>query len=185
MENRKHRIPSNPLTKTIMKRVEFVALQMVGTAGFNNHDREDIQQTLYRDVIAAFDSFNPERASYSTFAYKVIRSSRAQIYRDRIARGDDMGSISLSALDEDVFARHEEDHAEDSVSRAVLHSEIRELVASLPKREKDVCELLMDGYSIREAIALSNVPNSVFYRQLLPGLRNIFSDFFQKSGSTF
>lgn len=130
--------------------------QLIGRAGFTQHDREDLEQELLLRVLQSLPSFDPKQAHRNKFVTAVVERHVATILRNKRAekRNDHLvasinvtveveglGAVELAqTVSEDELAarlgrkrRSAEDHAN-------LALDIATVIAAMPKDWQELAE---------------------------------------------
>ncbi len=143
--------------------IHYAVNRLVGRFGFNENDREDLQQELALNLLSALNGYDAERAKRSTFIKDCIENrifnlvrDRRRIRRDprrvnRIGDGedDDASSVSASTLI-DQKAASEQDCAD-------LRMDLTAVIAALTPRQQQMCALLPDisPYAVSRQLGVS------------------------------
>jgi RNA polymerase sigma-70 factor (ECF subfamily) len=131
--------------------IEVHVSRMIGSYGFTEQDREDLQQDCLVDLLERLARFDPARAKRSTFVRRCVEHrlsdlirGRQQPRRDyrRTTRGGEDDAATL--LDEGGLCTCGAHRAEDpgSITAADLRMDVATVVESLPPRQRQVCDLL-------------------------------------------
>ncbi|HOX27264.1 MAG TPA: sigma-70 family RNA polymerase sigma factor [Candidatus Krumholzibacteria bacterium] len=166
--------------------IRKMAHRMIGTAGFIEADRHDLQQDLWLDLLERFPKYRPDRGHVRAFIARVVKNKAASILAARRAAKRN-GDLRMRSLDEEFddedgepTERHETISVDDYLrrTRGITRSQserqdlaidIRRVIASLQPHEQVVCLLLID----RDVCDVANViglPRSTL-RDLIRRLR--------------
>ncbi len=173
----------NPLPDNVVTHVQFVARSMIGNFGITESDYDDICQEMYLAIIKASKDYNPALSKYSTFTNCVTSRMKHNLSRKYSRR------YMLSGQSVELWHCDEEDEENDDWSAScatpaffepisetptplqeLMRKEREEFINSLPKAEKTICLLILEGYSLAKAIAMLRINRSSFYRQVLPSI---------------
>lgn len=146
--------------------IRNTARRLAGRGGVPGMDAEDIEQDLFLDLWRRRGSFDPERASFATFADRIIahrvatltsptarlRAERRQVCIDEPLE-DDLGQTLADVL-ADPMAPGELDHG--------LALDLRCFVAGLTPALQRCCEILL-APNLRAATVQAGVHHSSLY----------------------
>jgi len=179
------------LTTGFASRVIAVkAKQLIFRAGFTRSDRKDLEQEMKLRIWQRLSSFDPDKSHWNAFVVTVVERHAASILQRalRHKRFNGEPPVSLSELSEDVDGELVEladlvgpEHLENTTGRWVdgfenqvdLKISVEELLPTLPKKLRRLCELLKT-YNVQEAAARMGVHRTTAFR-LLREVREIFS----------
>jgi len=149
------------LTAYAQSLIRVKARQLSRKRGFSRSDEDDVAQELTAYLLARAHRFDPDRASVSTFADRVIRSAIATLLRDRRrqkrAVGFTVQSLEGTSVAQDRGSASLRDTlglpdrgrrtgtANDEESRAETVTAVVEALRSLRPDLQDVCRRLSDG----------------------------------------
>lgn len=157
------------LTDYAKNLIEFKAWQLSLRRNFCQSDREEIQQELWRAVMAQADRFDPTRASLDTFLDRVVNSAIAMVLRERErqvrANGFQAASLDVASPDDDcckstLAAKVTEDdrlrrlghERHDEQADRERKEAVSVALSKMPPEVSDVCRRVMGG-SISSAAA--------------------------------
>ena len=128
------------------------------------HDAEDLVSVVFMKVVKKLDSYDPARASISTWVYTITRNTVTDYFRTR---------RSLVSF---------EDYMPDEASSAKLTDEaldsLAEALMSLKEKERDLIVLhYYSGYTLKivaEMMCMSYINAKVIHKNALNGLREFF-----------
>jgi len=127
----------------------------------NHHDAEDLVSAVFAKVVQKLDSYDPQKASLSTWVYTITRNTVTDYYRTR----------RTAAALEDWMTGEEpspevSDEALDGLADALL---------ALRERERDLIVLhYYHGHTLKtvaEMMGMSYVNAKVIHKKALAGLR--------------
>lgn len=166
------------------------ARQLVGIAGFNSSDVEDIEQEFRIELLDRLPMFDSTRASYKSFVNCVLNGKAAKLirYHSRQQRDFRRNACSLDELVKDADGCVTEraqtidrDKADIRAGRrertrrelAQLKSDIAMVLESLPADLREVAECVMSTATITEAAQKLEIPRMTLYGSL-KRLKRIF-----------
>jgi RNA polymerase sigma-70 factor (ECF subfamily) len=171
--------PIDGFAATVIRRK---ARQLVGRAGFNKCDEEDLEQQLRAEVLLSLPKFDPDRAHFHAFVATVVDRKAANLLRDNQAEMRDPRRISSLNVTGDVdgegpielagtISQCEYDHRRCRHSRgaeeqAELASDLAELMAKLPDDLRQLAEWLLKGSSMSEIARRTAVPRTTLNDRL-------------------
>ena len=128
------------------------------------HDAEDLVSVVFMKVVKKLDSYDPAKASISTWVYSITRNTVTDYFRTR---------RSLVSF---------EDYMPDEASSAKLTDEaldsLAEALMSLKEKERDLIVLhYYSGYTLKtvaEMMGMSYINAKVIHKNALNGLRKFF-----------
>lgn len=138
--------------------VQFVrhhARQLARSAPFPGMDVEDYEQDLLADLIERSKSFDPGRATYPTFADRVIRHRAGRLKSRAASRSAEAQAIPLD--DENVLELASEDD-----EAAPLRLDLERFIQALPVRLRRCCVWLASDNRV-EAAATLGLHRSTLY----------------------
>lgn len=129
------------------------------------HEVEDLVSAVFLKVMQKLDSYDPAKASLSTWIYTITRNTVTDFFRTRwsaAAFEDNIGYEELSAgID---------DNALDVLADALL---------SLKEQERDLVVLhYYEGYTLKtvaEMMGMSYINAKVIHKKALTGLRSYYA----------
>ena len=131
---------------------------------------EEIRQDLWIAINRRLPLFDSEKSSIDTFCRRVMNTALKDIRRGYFT------SKSISArntVELDADSRGGE-LVNDDVNRAMLAADVRAVVMSLPPVQRSICEMIMDGLSMRRVAKRHNISVALIYKKYLNPLRNRF-----------
>ena len=128
------------------------------------HDAEDLVSAVFAKVVQRLDTYDPAKASVSTWVYTITCNTVTDYFRTRRS----MIALEDYMLDEEP-AINLTDDALDNLAEALL---------SLKERERDLIVLhYYSGYTLKtvaEMMGMSYINAKVIHRKALDGLRKFF-----------
>lgn len=128
------------------------------------HDAEDLVSAVFMKVVQKLDSFDPAKASVSTWVYTITRNTVTDYFRTRrtlVALEDYMGDEQPAELTDDAL---------DSLADALL---------ALKERERDLIVLhYYTGYTLKEVaemMGMSYINAKVIHKKALESLQAFFA----------
>ena len=129
------------------------------------HDVEDLVSAVFVKVVKKLDSFDPAKASISTWVYTITRNTVTDYFRTRRS----MVAFEDFMMDESP-AMGLTDDALDSLAEALL---------SLKERERDLIVLhYYSGHTLKEVaemMGMSYVNAKVIHKKALTGLQAFYA----------
>ena len=128
------------------------------------HDAEDLVSAVFMKVVQKLDSFDPAKASVSTWVYTITRNTVTDHFRTRrtlVALEDYMGDEQPAELTDDAL---------DSLADALL---------ALKERERDLIVLhYYTGYTLKEVaemMGMSYINAKVIHKKALTSLQAFYA----------
>ncbi len=165
--------PVPEFSNTVMNHIYYVADSMIGRANYVEDDRCDLIQELSLAAWQAMTTYRQnENASIDTYVCRAIDIASKNLFRNRIRKNTDVPTVSFEefALDEKHEALLPIVDDRDKIDLAI---DVRNVVDSLPADLKEICQLLMAGYSFREIGRLTRTPKTTVCRRI-PEIRAYF-----------
>jgi len=129
------------------------------------HDAEDLVSAVFMKVVQKLDSYDPAKASVSTWVYTMTRNTVTDFFRTRRS----MVAFEDYMLDE-APAMDLTDEALDNLAEALL---------SLKEKERDLIVLhYYSGHTLKivaEMMGMSYINAKVIHKKALTGLRTFFA----------
>ena len=130
----------------------------------DSHDVEDLVSAVFMKIVQKLDSYDPAKASVSTWVYTITRNTVMDHFRTRrtlVALEDYMVDEAPVKLTDDVL---------DSLANALL---------ALKERERDLIVLhYYTGYTLKEVaemMGMSYINAKVIHKKALESLRAFFA----------
>ena len=128
------------------------------------HDAEDLVSAVFAKVVQKLNTYDPAKASLSTWVYTITRNTVTDFFRTRRT----MVALEDYMLDE-VPARELTDEALENLAEALL---------SLKEKERDLIVLhYYSGHTLKaiaEMMGMSYINAKVIHKKALNGLREFF-----------
>ncbi len=157
--------------------------RLIGSYGYTDSDRDDLEQDLALDLLRRLPHFDPSRAQLNTFIARVIDHCVSTIIEARTARCRDWRATRRAPKEAVTVSADSEGHRTQAVTkdgylvrtRAASRSEetvadlgldVRRLVAKLPPRRRRVCEALAAGIPPTEIAREIGVHRATVYEDL-------------------
>ena len=128
------------------------------------HDAEDLVSAVFMKVVQKLDSFDPAKASVSTWVYTITRNTVTDYFRTRrsmVAFEDYMVDEAPSELTDDVL---------DSLAEALM---------SLKEKERDLIVLhYYSGHTLKivaEMMGMSYINAKVIHKKALTSLQAFYA----------
>lgn len=165
--------PVPEFSKTVMNHIYYVADTMIGKANYVEDDRCDLIQELSLAAWQAMSTYRQnENAAIDTYVCRAIDIASKNLYRNRIRKNSDIPTVSFEefALDEKHEALLPVVDDRDKIDLAI---DVRNVVDSLPADLKEICRLIMAGYSFQEIGKLTGTSKTTICRRI-PEIRAYF-----------
>ena len=134
---------------------------------------DDIRQELWIVIARRLPRFNANMSSIDTFCRRVMNNALKDIRR-RYFSGKSISTRNTVELDDVDSCGGEPGN--DYVNRAMLIADVRAVIMTLSPSQRSICEMIMDGYSMREIAERRNIPVGRLYRHYLNPLKNLFAE---------
>ena len=128
------------------------------------HDAEDLVSAVFMKIVQKLDSFDPAKASVSTWVYTITRNTVTDYFRTRrsmVAFEDYMVDEAPSELTDDVL---------DSLAEALM---------SLKEKERDLIVLhYYSGHTLKivaEMMGMSYINAKVIHKKALTSLQAFYA----------
>ncbi len=171
--------------------IKHKARQLIGSAGFTESDREDLEQEMMLDLLKRLPKYDSHKAQRNTFIARVVEHRISTIIEERAAgkrdwrlctasmndRFDigDSGSIErLEVYDMDEYLRQTGRLSRTSSEHLLLSIDMRCAIDSLPPELRDLCEHLQKD-SVTKISRDTGIPRGTLYDRIKE-LRNLFED---------
>jgi len=171
--------------------IRHKAKHLVGTAGFTESDRDDLEQEMMLDVIARLPKFDPNKATQKTFVARIIERKISKLIRHRTSEMRDYRREAFSLNESiedgdggsiergDLVSRESIDPVMATNSRtgveemAFLH-DLETVLAGLPDHLRKLCEILKTG-TVSDAAREMGIPRTTL-NDHVKKLRSLFED---------
>jgi RNA polymerase sigma factor (sigma-70 family) len=131
---------------------------------------DDIRQELWIAINNHLQLFIPAKSSLDTFFRLVLENALKDIRRGFFSN---KSIFCRNASDLDLCESRMEPQTDD-VNRAMLIADVRAVIKTLDPIRKSICELLMDGYTMREIAAYHKISVGILYKKHLTPIKKIF-----------
>ena len=162
--------------------IKYKAKQLVGKAGFNESDIEDLEQDMMLDVLCRLPKYDSKKAKLSTFVSRILRHRIATIIDERQAYKRDLEQCSLSLndvliwSDGEIVERIDAYDIEEYLKRTGRLSRTFEdrmdisidleiVIASLSPEMRTLCERLKSE-NVAEISRDSGIPRVTLYNRI-------------------
>lgn len=161
--------PEDFITPRVIQHIESVARGMVGRSSLDSFEFEDICQELYAQVVQAAENYEPSKGSVYTYACRAIDRYKNRILRDRLK--------SLHTHRDYAQCISEDDLLDNSLEKAILANDVKQILSELPPKYRVFCECLMNGESMRSATETAGFTWGTHLQStVLPFLREKFRE---------
>ena len=167
----------------IVKTIKAKAIKLVGSFGFTDSDRRDLQQEMILDLLRRLPKYNPERAQFTTFIARVVNNKVATIIEAQKAGMRDYRLCYCSLNDRLEYDEHgwvermeiidQDDYFQGTGRRSrpvnELHDlsiDVERIMEKLPHDLSDLCERFKAGDTITEISHETGIPRGTLYDRL-------------------
>lgn len=130
----------------------------------NRHDAEDLVSDIFLKAYAKWDTYDPAKASLSTWIYTISHNTVVDYYRGRKNLVE-----YADYMDAEAFAAEEPDEQLEQLADALM---------KLKEKERDLIILhYYKGYTLKkvaERMGMSYINAKVIHKRALAALRNYF-----------
>lgn len=181
----------NGIDEYAARLIRHKAYQLIGTAGFTESDREDLEQEMALDLIMRLPKFDPNKAAHTTFVARVIERKISKLIRHRKQEKRDyrretnslsesveteFGSVERAqTISQDEYDRRIGRHGRPEAERLDMHLDVSLAISQLPPDLKPMAERLLT-HSITEVASEFGISRGHFYEVAVARLRAIFQD---------
>lgn len=128
----------------------------------NVQDAEDVTSIVFEKVVLNLDTFDENKASFTTWIYRIATNSVTDFYRSRGRRRE-------TSLDEEPAGQPAADG--DELARADLYMTLLELLRQLqPKYQEAVTLRYFGGLRVQEVAETLGITESAASKRILRGL---------------
>ncbi|MGB6538541.1 MAG: hypothetical protein WBF58_21570 [Xanthobacteraceae bacterium] len=159
------------IDRRVLSNIRFNAHRLARGRTIPGMEVEDYEQDLLADLLHRSGSFNPNRASFITFADRVVahRSSSLATPTLRLKAEREAGSLDAPINDdegnEQTLLDHLPDSALDSAESAAIRFDVDRFVQSLSPLLVETCRLLLDE-SISAGARAAGIHRSTAYERV-------------------
>ena len=160
--------------------------QLIGKYGFNEADRDDLEQDLSIDLIQRMQHYDTSKSKTTTFAARVVKHRIATLVESRKAQcrdwrlktslnspieldGDECEVLDLVSS-EGTVKRHSQEPLE--FQNTDLRLDLTDAIQKLSPELQDLC-LLLKTHTISEIVKQTGIPRSTIYCRLRD-IREVF-----------
>jgi len=171
--------------------IKHKARQLIGSSGFTESDRDDLEQEMMLDLLRRLPKYDSEKAQLNTFIARIVEHKVSIILEERSAGKRDWrlctasmndkfdlgegGSIErLEVYDMDEYLRQSGRLSRTTSERLLLSIDLRCAIHSLPPELRDLCERLQKD-SVTKISRDTGIPRGTLYDRIKE-LRNLFED---------
>ena len=154
----------------VRESVEFTTEHLIRRIPSLSSYRDDIRQELWIYIAQAVDQYDPERGgSLATFFRNVMERRIIDVWRHFFTmNGNEMSHCSLDTENDlPVYAKNDARLTELRMDFAVV-------IERLTPIQRQICQLLMDGLSLRNVAARLGIPFSSFMHRYIRPIRDEF-----------
>ncbi len=165
------------ISPTILRFIRFKSQSLSRQYGFGFHDCEDLEQSLFLDLLKRTKYFRNDRCGFRTFSQRVVSHHVATIVEARLAACRDYRlSVSLDQLlsEEGHLERAERTPRGSSViqggkqsvlTKMNMHLDVQRVISILPPDLRMLSNLLKVCETHEEAIKKAGISRATFYRR--------------------
>ena len=174
-----------------VKIIKYKARQLIGKAGFNEYDREDLEQEMMLDLLQRLPKYNPDRAQRNTFTARVVQHKVATMveaqkaglrdYRrcycslnDSLEDEEGRSVERLETIDQEDYLRRTGRLSNPVSELCDLAFDIHKMLGKLPPELRDLCKRLHTD-TVTEISRDAGIPRGTIYESIKK-LRVIFED---------
>ncbi|MBW8270907.1 sigma factor, partial [Caldovatus aquaticus] len=154
------------LDARILKNIRNTARRLDRQGRIPGMDADDIAQDLFVDLWRRRDAFDPSRASFATFADRVVSHSVATLLNSTARLRAERQLLSLDAgndgADRSALADTLVDRQADTEADQALAIDVRRFIGGLPPALRRCCDLLLMP-NLRAASAEAGLHRSTIY----------------------
>jgi RNA polymerase sigma-70 factor (ECF subfamily) len=171
---------NNPEIRAYADRlIQRAATRLIEITGLTESDRDDVEQDMRLDLLRRLPRYDPGRSSPDRHLAALVSHKACSILAARFAgrrdarltrrlrtpRVDDDGPASTAC--DLVSDRRRPDYNDASAERAVqdLRLDVRRVIASLPERDRQICDLVAQ-INVAQAAARLGMPRTTLYEEL-------------------
>jgi len=171
--------------------IRHKAKQLVGTAGFTESDRDDLEQEMMIDVITRLPKYNASRGALKTFVACIIERKISKLIRYRTSGIRDFRRVAFSinapieSGDGDTFEQGDfvAEDIDEPTSSSNVHGDVEEMelaeateqvVSELPANLRRLCDLLKTK-TLADAAREMGIPRTTL-QDRVSKLRGLFED---------
>ena len=132
---------------------------------------DDIRQELWLAIDRRLPLFDSTKSSIDTFCRSVMNNALKDIRR-RYFSSKSIFSYNATELDSNSSLK---ELGSDDVNRAMLIADVRTVVMSLTPTQRSICEMIMDGCTMRHIADHHNISVALLYKKYLSPLKIKFA----------
>jgi len=162
--------------------IRHKARQLVGTYGFTEADREDLEQELRIDLLRRLGKYDPTKAKLSTFTARIVEHRIATIIEARKAAKRDYRGCTCSLNDPFAFDDGDEGELGDTiacetyfqrlspdslpdVTQRDMAIDVADVLAGLTSEQQRLCAMLRE-HTVLEISELCGIPRATLYDRI-------------------
>jgi RNA polymerase sigma-70 factor, ECF subfamily len=150
--------PLDPSDPYLRRLVVCQARKLLGKAGLNESDIDDLVQEIWSDLVQRLPGFDPRRSQHRTFCSRLVDHKASNVLRDRRAKRRD--SRRCWSLNTPLMDGDDRDHADllasdvhggrtgcvrrSDAEQADLAADIANIMAKMPAELRDLCQRLQN-----------------------------------------
>lgn len=134
------------------------------------NSEKDLEQELWIALARKLPRFQSARSSLNKFCRVILEVSLKEIRRKLFSRRSIVARTSL-----ELTMEMQDFLTWDGLEKATLIFDVQSVLQNLSPEQKEICEMLMDGFSIRQIAQRINIPVGTLYKHQIAELREIFT----------
>ena len=131
---------------------------------------KDLEQELWIALARKHPRSQYARSSLNKFCRMILEVSLKEIRRKLFSRRSIVARTSL-----ELTMEMQEFLIWDGLEKAILIFDVQSVLQNLSPGQKEICKMLMDGFSIRQIAQRINIPVGTLYKHQIAELREIFT----------
>lgn len=162
--------------------IKYKARQLIGSAGFTESDREDLEQEMMLELLRRLPKYDSSKAQRNTFITRIVEHRVSTIIEERVAGKQDWrlctesmndrldlgedGTVERQEIyDMDEYLRQSGRLSRTSTERLELSIDLGCVIASLPPELRVLCERLKTD-SVSEISRDTGIPRGTLYDRI-------------------
>jgi RNA polymerase sigma-70 factor (ECF subfamily) len=173
------------------KVIRHKARQLVGTAGYTESDRDDLEQEMMLDLLMRLPKFNPDKATQKTFVARIIERKISKLIRHRTCEMRDYRreacslngcleaengmTIELSeTIAQEELGRRTGRRSRSAQEKWEFAQDMATTLSRLPEHLRRICDLLKTR-TVSDAAREMGIPRTTI-NDHVKKLRDLFED---------
>lgn len=134
------------------------------------NSKKDLEQELWIALARKLSRFQSEKSSLNKFCRVILETSLKEIRRKLFSRRSIMARTCM-----ELTMKIHESLTWDGLEKAILIFDVQSILQNLSHEQKEICEMLMEGLSIRQIAQRINIPAGTLYKHQIAELQEIFT----------